>query len=202
MKILFLGDSVTDAHHSTSNDPLGCGYVSMVHNNLACIHHSLTVETINSGFNGHRSKDLLNRVDDLLDNNTFDYIFVLIGVNDSWRKFDHFDETTKEQYENNVDKLLNIIKNKSNARVTLLSPFVLVVNELTQKIQEDLLPKQESFYSLSKKYNTQFINLQNVLNNYAKVIPLLELAKDGIHPTILGHSLIAPEVVKLIESDL
>lgn len=200
MNILFLGDSVTDAHHSTSNDPLGNGYVSMIHNYLHCTYHDKSFSTINSGFNGHRSKDLLNRIDNLLEQK-FNYIFVLIGVNDSWRKFDHFDETPVEQYESNVNKLLSIIKEKSDAKTIMLSPFVLPINELTKNIQEDLLPKQLAYESLAKKYNLEFVNLQQVFNRYCSFLPPTDLAKDGIHPTILGHSIIATEVQKIIERD-
>lgn len=193
-KILFLGDSVTDAHHSTHNDPYGCGYVSMIYNNLNCIHNLDELKVTNSGYNGHRSKDLLNRIDSLLENE-YTHIFVLIGVNDSWRKFDYNDETPVSAYKNNIEKLINIIKNKSRAKLVLLSPFVLRVNELTNNIYEDLYPKQNSLKDLAVKHNLDFIDLQQIFDYASRNYKNTELAGDGIHPSILGHSLIATAIL-------
>lgn len=194
-KILFLGDSVTDAHHSTHNDLYGCGYVSMVYNHLNCAYNLNDLKVTNSGFNGHRSKDLLNRIDGLLEDE-YDHIFVLIGVNDSWRKFDHNDETPVDIYKNNVETLIKIIKNKSNAKLTLMSPFVLKINELTNNIYEDLLPRQQTLKDLAITYGLEYIDLQKEFDYACKHYEKTELAGDGIHPSILGHSLIATSVLK------
>ena len=83
----------------------------------------------------------------------------------------------------------------------MLSPFVLPINELTKNIQEDLRPKQLAYEILAKKYNLEFVNLQQVFNRYCSFLPPTDLAKDGIHPTTLGHSIIATEVQKIIERD-
>lgn len=197
LKILFLGDSVTDTHHSTHNDPYGSGYVSMVYNHLNCTASLEELKVVNSGFNGHRSKDLLNRIDSLLEE-TFTHIFILIGVNDSWRKFDHNDETPVELYKENLEKLISIIKEKSQAKLTLMSPFVLKINELTRNIAGDLKPKQNTMKQLASLNNLEFIDLQKEFNHCSIVYDKKDLAQDGIHPTILGHSLIARAVLKSI----
>lgn len=200
LRILFLGDSVTDSHHSTHNDPYGCGYVSMIYNHLNCTQPLEELTIINSGFNGHRSKDLLERVDGLLENQ-FDYVFVLIGVNDSWRKFDHNDETTLETYHANVDLLVRKIKEKSNAKLILMSPFVLKINDLTENIAIDLKPKQNAMRSIANSYHLTFVDLQKEFDFCSEKYEKTSLAKDGIHPTILGHSLIAEAVLKEIILD-
>lgn len=197
LKILFLGDSVTDSHHSTHNDPYGCGYVSMVYNHLNCTIPLDELKVVNSGYNGHRSKDLLYRIDSLL-KDEFTHIFILIGVNDSWRKFDHNDETPTHIYKKNLEKLIKTIQSTSSAKVILMSPFVLQINPLTQNISEDLLPKQEAMKQLSEKYNLEFIDLQKEFDYCSEKYEKTALAQDGIHPSILGHSLIAVSVLKKV----
>lgn len=195
LKILFLGDSVTDSHHSINNDLYGCGYVSMIYNYLNCTIPFEELKIVNSGYNGHRSKDLLERIDKLLEDD-FTHIFILIGVNDSWRKFDYNDETPVNVYKNNLDKLIKIIKIKSNAKLILISPFVLKINDLTNKIFEDLTLKQMAMKELSSVYNLEFIDLQKEFDYCSEKHKKTELAQDGIHPTLLGHSLIATSVLK------
>lgn len=197
LKILFLGDSVTDSHHSTHDDPYGDGYVSMIYNHLNCTLSLDELKIVNSGFNGHRSKDLLERIDKLLEEE-FTHIYILIGVNDSWRKFDHNDETPVNIYQQNLKKLLSIILTKSKAKVFLMSPFVLKINELTQNISLDLKPKQKAMKQIAALNNLEFINLQKEFNHASKIYKKQNLAQDGIHPTILGHSLIAMSVLNSI----
>lgn len=197
LKLLFLGDSVTDSHHSTHQDPYGCGYVNMIYHELLCTYPCEELKIVNSGYNGHRSKDLLNRIVSLLEEE-YSHIFILIGVNDSWRKFDQNDETTADHYQENLKKLLRMIQQNSKAKIILMSPFVLKVNAMTNHIYHDLKEKQKRMKRLALQNNLVFLDLQKVFTMAARKHKKLDLTHDGIHPTILGHAMIASSIIKEI----
>ena len=84
MKILFQGDSVTDAGRNKSIDEpniwLGGGYVNMIYEKIKSLIPG--VEVLNRGVYGNKSTDMYARwrVDTL--NIDFDVLSILCGVND------------------------------------------------------------------------------------------------------------------------
>ena len=93
MKILFQGDSITDAGRNrdadTANIPsgLGSGYVNLIAAQLLRQHPEDNLQIYNRGISGNRIVDLYARwkVDAI--NLKPDLISVLIGVNDTWHEF-------------------------------------------------------------------------------------------------------------------
>jgi acyl-CoA thioesterase I len=56
-------------------------------------------------------------------------ISILIGVNDTWRRYDSNDPTEAKAYERDYRALLEKIAQHLKARVVLLEPFLLHVPE-------------------------------------------------------------------------
>lgn len=89
MRVLFQGDSVTDAGRDRT-DPhhLGNGYVRFAARMLEERRPDIEWEFLNLGMSCHRSKDLVARWQaDCLDFKP-DIVSILIGINDVWRGFD------------------------------------------------------------------------------------------------------------------
>lgn len=89
MKVLFQGDSITDAGRDRT-DPhyLGEGYPKYAAEALRAKFPNETFEFINLGISGDRTVDLLNRWQkDCIDVQP-DVVSILIGVNDTWRRYD------------------------------------------------------------------------------------------------------------------
>ena len=81
MKILFQGDSITDANRDYRSFDLGQGYVHFIKESLP------NTEIINKGISGNRTLELLERWQaDTLDINP-DILSILIGVNEVWHHF-------------------------------------------------------------------------------------------------------------------
>ena len=110
--ILFQGDNITDTGRTGSVDPdasLGQGYPAKIAEAFANDYADLGLTVVNRGISGNRTWDLLNRWDkDCIDIKP-DYFSLLIGVNDTWRRYDSGMITTAEEYEANMRTLQNLL---------------------------------------------------------------------------------------------
>ena len=93
-KILFQGDSITDSGRDRENDTLGFGYVNYISAFFQSMYPEHGCTFINRGISGNRSSDLCERwTRDCIDLRP-DVLSIMIGINDTWRKFDSNDPTT------------------------------------------------------------------------------------------------------------
>lgn len=189
--IVFFGDSITDAGRLTDPDGLGDGYVRLL------AEGALAGErVINAGISGNRVVDLQARLDaDVLAHRP-DLVSIMIGINDTWRRFDSGDPTSTESYETGYRDVLDRIT-ASGAQVVLLEPFVLPVTESqATEWREDLDPRIAVVQRLGAEYGATVIPLDSALNGLAATLGesgTAQLAADGVHPTPQGHA----EIVRL-----
>lgn len=88
--ILFQGDSITEwgRNYADSND-LGTGYAMMCSAWIKSLYPELDLRFLNRGVSGNRVIDLKKRwQQDCIDLQP-DVISILIGINDTWRRFDN-----------------------------------------------------------------------------------------------------------------
>lgn len=191
--ILFQGDSITDVGwREDSKNHLGCGYPYFVTQTLNNEYAHLGTTTINRGISGNRSRDLVARwTEDCVDLKP-DYLSILIGVNDTWRRYDSNDPTSDCDFEKNMRNILDRVKNETCAQVLLFGPFLLDVNEKVTAMREDLCGKQEVIRRLACEYGTKYIDLDAFFAEKVKSgITPTEISTDGVHPTEFGHKMIA-----------
>lgn len=195
--VLFQGDSITDAGRSRIFDrQLGTGYPAHVKKILKKGFPELEIKVINRGNSGNRAIDLVNRWEEDCIAFKPDYVSILIGVNDTWRKYDANDETTADLFKERLKKILEDTLNKTKAQIILLNPFLLDVNENITRMREDLGLKQEAVATLAKEYGTKFIDLDRIFRDASKEISPIHFSGDGVHPSKAGHELIAAEWMK------
>lgn len=182
--ILFVGDSITDCgRREDSPDFLGDGYVRMIAERLPDRH------IINVGISGNRAIDLRDRWHiDVVEQHP-EALTVYVGINDTWRRYDSNDPTSASAFENNYRACLADVGGAS--QVLLVEPFVLPVNEEQQRWHEDLDEKRAVVARLSTEFGFAFVPLQSLLSAAAEDHGAAALAQDGVHPTELGHRLIA-----------
>ena len=200
--ILFQGDSITDTGRTGSADPstsLGEGYPAKIAAILGDKYADLGLKVVNRGISGNRTWDLINRWDkDCIDIKP-DYFSLLIGVNDTWRRYDSGLVTTAEEYEANMRQLLDRVVNETNAKIILLNIFLLDVTEDKAQMRPDLVEKQEVISRLIKEYDVTFVDIQALFNKMvAEGTPMEELSADGVHPTDFGHEVIAAEWLRCV----
>ncbi len=198
MRILFQGDSVTDCNRNYEDFfDLGDGYVMYTVENLKQQFPEADFEFINKGISGNRTKDVLARARaDIVDIDP-DVITILIGVNDTWRRFDMNDPTTAEEFRNNYESILKIIKEKTRAKIVMLECFV-IYGMGRDEYREDLNAKIDETRKLAYKYADAFIPLDGILAEACmKVSPEL-ISADGVHPAVEGRKIIASHLAPVI----
>jgi lysophospholipase L1-like esterase len=182
--ILFIGDSVTDCgRREDAPDYLGDGYVRMVAEKLP------GRRVINVGISGNRVVNLRDRWHIDVVEQKPEILSVYIGINDTWRRYDDHDRTTTESFEADYRACLADL---GGARALILvEPFVLPVTEEQEIWHEDLDGKRAVVGQIARELGAGFVPLQSLLAAAAEDHGAAALAPDGVHPTELGHRMIA-----------
>ena len=192
MRILFQGDSITDAGRDRSNPHhMGNGYPKFTEKLLRERYPDKELEFLNFGCSGDRTWELLNRWQgDCLDWKP-DVFSCMIGINDTWRRYDQHFITTAEEYENNYRSLLSQVKEQTNARIIMLEPYLLPVNPDWERWREDLNPKIDAARRLAREFADVYIPLNGLFAAACVGRDPKEFSPDGVHPNETGAAFIA-----------
>ena len=194
--ILFQGDSITDAGRSRENlDDLAMGYAGMAAAFYTAAHQSANLKFVNRGNGGNRVTDLQARWTEDCINIKPDIVSIMIGINDVC----HADRLTTEKYETTYREILDRIKKETKAKIILIEPFLLHINENLIPVREDLNTKIEVVRKLVKEYKTYYIPMDKIFQKASKKQPPSFWAVDGVHPGVAGHALMAINLLKTFE---
>ncbi|NLM76738.1 MAG: SGNH/GDSL hydrolase family protein [Ruminococcaceae bacterium] len=188
--ILFQGDSVTDCGRSRENDQdLGRGYAMMIAARLTAERPDLGLHFINRGISGNRSGDLVERwQEDCLDIKP-DWVSIMIGINDTWRRYDQNNPTSTETYGENLQCLFQMTS-AAGIGLIVIEPFFLPYPEDRRTWHVDLDPKVAALRELAYTYAARYIPLGGLMHAASQLLPYAVWAADGVHPTPAGHALI------------
>ena len=185
MKILFQGDSVTDAGRDRS-DPhdMGNGYPRFASAMIQDSFPDTELEFVNLGISGNRTEHLVERLEADFIEIQPDIVSILIGVNDVWHHYAfEYVETTDEQFEKNYRTVLDAIKSRTNARILMIQPFLLEsVDPAKQELCEELARKKAIVKRLADEYADAYLPLDEILHAEDEEEPAY-YAADGVHPT-------------------
>ena len=205
-KIIFLGDSITEQGESFDD-----GFISLLRQNLS----QEEFELVGKGIGGHKVSNLLTRYKaDVIDLNP-DIVFIYIGINDVWHKYDFGTGSDIDLYEKGLRTIISDIKSLGS-EIVLCTPTVIGENtgdfvlgnqfkdvETMEKMNGDLDTFSEVVRKLSNEYGTELLDLrkifmdylaENNINNDAAGI----LTTDGVHLNEQGNKLIADQMIKFI----
>jgi acyl-CoA thioesterase-1 len=190
--VLFQGDSITDAGRVREDgDHLGSGYAMMAAAWFQALYPEKEVRFLNRGISGNRTKDLVLRwQEDCLELRPT-WISVLIGINDTWRRYDAGSITTAQDYEEAYRMLLERVHITLPARFILCEPFVLPVPEDREAWREDLDPKIAVVRRLAREYGAVLVPFDGLFAQAATRRSPAFWASDGVHPSPAGHALMA-----------
>ncbi len=205
-KILFQGDSITDADRIRETDDLGRGYPLQVAARLGFAHPG-EYELCNRGVSGDRIVDVYARIKKDIVNLKPDVMSLLIGVNDVWHEFGAENGVSAEKFEKIYGMLIEEIKAAlPNIRIILLGAYVCRGTGTTEteekwaKFSAEVALRAEAAKRTAEKYNMEYIPLQPLFDRAEKAMPPEYWTKDGVHPTVYGHAIIAEELINAIEN--
>lgn len=198
MRILFQGDSITDAKRIYDNEvSLGVGYPLLVKSELGFAEPE-KYEFLNKGVNGSRVVDLYARIKSDIINLSPDVLSILIGVNDVWHNFwEKPNGVDAEKYFRVYNMLVEEIRAAlPDVKILILEPFVLKEWATAEKwdVFRAEVEKRAAYARLvAKEHGLTFVPLQEGFDALAKRAPVKCWTADGVHPTALGHEFIKNE---------
>ena len=194
MKIIFFGDSVTEAGRDLANpSDLGNGYVKFAEAKLRLLYPETRMQFLNRGVGGDRICNLNARLQkDVLDEAP-DAIVLQAGINDVWSKFTS-SEVSEDGFRSEYTALLDALT-KTGAKILVLQPFALPIGDKTR-----LRPRLNTFNKIireiAKAHNVPVIPMDEIFQGATQDIKPTQFSTDGIHPTHRGHRYLADFVVK------
>lgn len=201
MKILFQGDSITDASRDQRNyHHLGNGYPKYAAQMIREAHPDTDFEFINLGISGNRTGQLFDRLyADAIELQP-DIISILIGINDLWHRYEKKPiATTDEQIEVNYRSILKELRAKTNAKIMILSPYLLDCED-KEELREDLGRILPMIRMLANQYADVFVPLDEYFAEAMKTVPRAQYySYDGVHPNTNGATFIGKIYAKEIE---
>jgi lysophospholipase L1-like esterase len=208
-KLLFLGDSITDAGRTRPVgeglfDPMGKGFVNVVTGLLGSCYPEYDIRIVNMGCSGDTVRHLKERWQCDVENQAPDWLVVMICVNDVWRQFDMPLITEQhvyiEEYEATLNELVASAKTWIKGGIVLMSPHYIEPNP--QDAMRSTMDKYgRAVERVTLKHNTIFVDIQAAFNNALRFYNANTLAWDRVHPTIVGHSIIAKAFLNAIDFD-
>ena len=196
--LLFQGDSITDClrdrTRSWPNDPaaLGAGYVGRIAGDLLALHPGAGWKIYNRGISGDRSVDLLGRWRRDTLGLQPDVVSILVGVNDTWHEHLTGNGISVARYAALYRMLLvDTQQARPSVRLILGEPFALPGGEFKDAWMDELHLRADAVRELAKEFGAAFVPYQAMFDAALKRYSATELAADGVHPSPLGHQLMA-----------
>ena len=201
MKILFQGDSITDAGRDKRNyHELGAGYPKFAAEYIRADFPETDFEFINFGISGNRTDQLFDRL--YADGIAFqpDIISILIGINDVWHRHGSVRiETTDAQIETNYRAILERLRRQTNAKIVILCPFLLDAED-----KEDWRGEVDRVIAIVRRLAEEFadvyIPLDLLFEEALKVQPEPKFySADGVHPNDNGRAFIGKHYAEAVK---
>lgn len=201
-RVLLTGDSITDWGRDRS-DPtsLGHGYAGIVAALAGARRPDLDLTFLNRGVGGDTAAMLHARwePDALALEPTV--ISVLVGVNDTWRRYDSGAATSTARYAYELSTMLASARERLRARFVLVEPFLAPVDEAQHAWREDLDPRIGVVRRLAAEHDAVLVPADGLFA--AAVVRSTPAAwcYDGVHPTPAGHGLLAEAWLRAVGID-
>ena len=198
--VLFFGDSITDAGRREAGDEaaLGRGYAAIAASLMSARYPKLNLRFTNTGISGNRVYDLERRLGpDLLELRPT-VVSILIGINDTWRRYDSDIPSPTADFEVCYRRILTRITDELSARLVICEPFLLPTPPDREAWREDLDPKIAIARALARQFGAVFVPLDGLFAAAACEQSMDYWLPDGVHPTPAGHALIAEAWIRAV----
>lgn len=201
-KILFIGDSITDVKFNRRKRFTIKGknvYALQLKKRLKKYSKNIKVEI--KGIASNRTYHVYDRLTSDCISLKPDVVIMLIGVNDAWENY------VPEKYppllrpmEPHIREIYRRLRTElPNTQILYLMPFLIDAVEEKFPYHKTLDEFREVLKSIALENGATVLDLQEIFYQAQKSIEPEKLAVDGIHPTNLGHKVMADAIEKVLE---
>ena len=201
-KVLFIGDSITDVKfnfrfmHKIKGRNI---YALQLKKRFRKYSNDIKVDI--KGIASNRTYHLYDRLTADCINLKPDVIIMLIGVNDAWENYgpENYPPLLRPMEPHMREIYRRIRAELPDTQVLYLMPFLIDAVEEKLPFHKTLDEFREVLKGLAEENGALLLDLQQVFYDEQKNTDPKKLAVDGIHPTNLGHKVMADAIEKLIE---
>ncbi len=204
MRILFQGDSITDADRVRQNPlAMGNGYAFLVKATLG-LKEPGKYEFYNRGISGNRIVDIYARIKKDIINLKPDVMSILVGINDVWHEYaPEPNGVDADKFYKIYDMLIDEVKAAlPDIKIIIMEPFTLNVkneeNWDTFKAETD--KRAAMAKKIAEKYNLAYVPLQEGFDKLCEKAEPSYWLVDGVHPSQMGYEYIKNEWIKAFET--
>lgn len=201
-KILFIGDSITDVKFNRRKRFTIKGekvYALQLKKRFKKYSKNIKVEI--KGIASNRTYHVYDRLTPDCISLKPDVVIMLIGVNDAWENY------VPEKYppllrpmEPHIREIYRRLRTElPNTQILYLMPFLIDAVEEKFPYHKTLDEFREVLKSIALENGATVLDLQEIFYQAQKSIEPKKLAVDGIHPTNLGHKIMADAIEKVLE---
>ena len=187
MKIVFIGDSITDADHNYTTECLGDGYVKIISEKLK----EKELEIWNKGHDGFTVSGLWRLLEHDCLSKEPDIVSILIGSNDVSIKMNTGKTLEEQKFQETYEIILKKIRERTNAEIICMGPFIFPKPEEYISWIPDIRCCEKMVEEVALKYGVKFLPLHDYLNEKAVEKSMDCITIDGIHLTGQGAELLA-----------
>lgn len=195
--VLFQGDSITDCGreagaNENSSESLGFGYPLLLAAALSRSGTNRPIRFGNRGVSGNRSSDLAHRwrADTLALRPSV--VSMLIGVNDFVHKRAGFYQGTPQDLEHACDQMLTATRLElPAARLIVMEPFLIRAGAVDASWIAEFAVYRAAVRRAAVGAGATFVELQEAFDTLSERGTSERWSRDGIHPTLAGHAVIA-----------
>lgn len=229
--VLFIGDSITHGgrlERMDLNHIMGHGYQQIIASRLAADNYEAMPRFINKGISGNKSFQILKRWEEDCLQYKPTVISLLCGVNDVLYNIDKT-ETSKEAVEYIEEILKKTFLVLPNVKFILCEPFYLDVRNqdapyeniphvkceedfgfcnnplnvtVAEKAKKKIKILQNDLPLLAQKYGCIYVPFQDVYDKAVETTPASYFIWDNVHPTMVGHRLMADRWFEVVEKSI
>ncbi len=200
-KILFLGDSITDVKFNfRMNNTIKGKNIYALQLKKKFKKYSKDIKVDIKGIASNRTYHLYDRLTKDCISLKPDVIVMLIGVNDAWENYKPEDyPPLLRPMEPHIREIYRRIKTElPGTQILYLMPFMIDAVEEKLPFHKTLDEYRELLKRIALENGAAVLDMQAVYNEAQKATAPEALAKDGIHPTDLGHKVMADAIAEML----
>ena len=199
-RIVFAGDSITDAGRFDDPDGLGQGFVRKIAETVTARYPRLRLEIVNRGVSGNTVRDLHQRwARDVLAEHAA-WIVVMIGINDVWHRLTSSDGAGGVALDDYAVYYQGIVDAARGTGVRLVLCETTVIEEDPDSVGNRVLAGYNDVVRrlAAGTEGAVLVPLHEASLKAIRWRPELKWTTDGVHPTGIGHALIAETILSTV----
>jgi lysophospholipase L1-like esterase len=200
-KLLFIGDSITDAGRTGQFPPFGQGYVHFLRALVMSRRPDLALTFVNHGISGNTIRNLAARWATDVVAERPDHLFVMIGINDVWRHFGAGEQqgfhVPLAEFGATYEELLRRSGEAGIRGICLCGSFFVEPNR-EEPMRAMCDRYNAAVAELAKRLSLPFIDMQAVFDRLLESQHPMAIAPDRVHPNPHGHLAMAEEIYRVV----